>query len=84
MKAYVSVLDDVICLEEIKKIRIKYSCGTDYRNNWKHFVFVTYKDGTEEEYVTTDFEKAKQDYENLKFALLGIDMPNPTEKGGAE
>ena len=35
-----------------------------------------------EEYKTTDRAKAKQDYENLKSALLEIDTDHPTENGG--
>lgn len=84
MKKYVSVLNDVICLEEIKKIKILYDNGTNYSNQYMHSLFVTYKDGTREEYYTADYSKAKQDYENLKTALLEIDTDHPTEKGGVE
>ena len=84
MKKYVSVLNDVICLEEIKKIKILYNNGTNYSNKYLHSLFVTYKDGTREEYNTADYSKAKQDYENLKIALLEIDTDHPTEKGGEE
>lgn len=84
MKAYISVLDDVICLSEIKKISIAYDNGTNYSNEWIQSLFITYKDGKTEEYKTTDRAKAKQDYENLKSALLGIDTNHPTEKGGVQ
>lgn len=78
MKKYVSVLNDVICLDEIKKISIVYNNGTNYGNSWLHSLFVTYKDGTTEKYNTTDYSQAKQDYENLKTVLLGSgdDYPN--------
>ena len=84
MKAYTNVLNDVICLSEINKIKILYYSGTDYSNNWLHYLYVTYKNGTEETYCTKDLQKAKQDYENLKSALLEIEIDHPTEKGGAE
>ena len=84
MKKYVSVLNDVICLEEIKKIKILYNNGINYSGQYMHSLFVTYKDGTEEEYHTADYSKAKQDYENLKSALLEIDADHPTEKGGEQ
>ena len=84
MKAYISVLNDVICLSEIKKISIIYDNGTNYSNEWIQSLFITYKDGKTEEYKTTDRAKARQDYENLKTALLEIDTDQPTEKGGAE
>lgn len=84
MKAYISVLNDVICLSEIKKISIVYDNGTNYCNKRIQSLFITYKDGKTEEYKTTDRAKAKQDYENLKSALLGIDTNHSTEKGGAE
>ena len=77
MKAYISVLNDVICLSEIKKISIVYDNGTNYSNNWIHSLFITYKDGKTEEYRTTDRAKAKQDYENLKTALLDIEITQP-------
>ena len=80
MKKYVSVFNDVICLEEIKKIRIIYNHRTNYKNNLVHSLFVTYKDGAKEEYNTDDYLKAKQDYENLKSALLEIDVDHPTEE----
>ena len=82
MKKYASVLNDVICLEQIKKISIVYDNGTNYGNQWIQSLFVTYKDGKTEEYRTTDRAKARQDYENLKNALLEIDTDHPTEKGG--
>lgn len=78
MKRYISVLNDVICIEDIKKIRILYRNGTDYSNKQTHYLAITYKDGEKNEYSTNDFERAKQDYENLKSALLEIDI----EKGG--
>jgi len=81
VKTYSKILDDVICLDCIKKISIKYHSGTNYGNQWMHCLFVTYKDGTEEEYVTTDYSKARHDYENLKKALLGIDTEDTDEKG---
>ena len=84
MKAYISVLNDVICLSEIKKISIVYNNGTNYSNQWIQSLFVTYKDGKTEEYKTTNRAKAKRDYENLKTALLEIDTDHPTEKGGEE
>ena len=84
MKAYISVLNDVICLSEIRKISIVYDDGTNCNNKWIQSLFVTYKDGKIEEYKTTDRTKAKQDYENLKSALLAIDITHPTEKGGVQ
>ena len=72
MKQYVSVLDDVICLDEIKKVRILYNYTTDYGNKWLHKLWVVFKDGTKEEYSTNDYSKAIRDYGNLKSALLGI------------
>lgn len=70
MSKYVSVLDDVICLEEIKKIRIIYHDTRDYAGEWLHTLLIVYEDRTKDEYVTTDLSKAKEDYENLKSALL--------------
>ena len=84
MKKYVSILNNVICLEEIKKISIIYNNGTTYDNDWLHSLFVIYKDGTTEEYSTTNYSKAKRDYEGLKTALLENDTDRPTEKGGVE
>ena len=83
MKQYATVLDDVICLDEIKRIRISYYYTTDYGNKWLHKLLVVFKDGTKEEYFTNDYSKAQTDYENLKSALLGI-CDNITEKGGAK
>lgn len=80
MKQYVSVLDDIICLDEIKKIKILYHYTTDYGNKWLHKLWVVFKDGTKEEYSTNDYSKANRDYENLKSALLGI-CDDITEKG---
>ena len=82
MKMFASVLDDVIRLSEIKKIKIKYYNGTNYGNKSLHTLVVTYKDGNIDTYNTTDLSKAKQDYENLKSALLEIDYT--TEKGGVQ
>ena len=84
MKKYASVLDDVVCLEEIKKIKILYHNDTNYSNKYLHSLFVTYKDGTKEEYSTDDYSKAKQDYENLKSLLLKIDTDHQIEKGRIE
>jgi hypothetical protein len=68
---YCQVLDNVICIDEITKIVIKYNNGTNYRNQWIHSLFITYKNGKFEEIKTTDYDTAKSQYENLKCTLLG-------------
>ena len=70
MAEFVSVLNSVICLSEIKKITIMYDNGTNYGNKWLLTLFVYYIDGKEDKFSTTDRAKANEDYEGLKNALL--------------
>ena len=84
MKKYVSVLNDVVCLDEIKRIRILYHNGTNYSNNWMHTLFITFKDGTEIKYSTDNYPQASHDYEALKSALLEISDDHPIEKNGED
>ena len=71
MGKYVKVFDSVISLSAIKKVSTKYYNGTNYSNKWIHSMWVEYCDGKTEHFTTTDIERAKQDYEGLKNALLG-------------
>lgn len=82
MAEFVSVLNSVIRISEIKKIHICYDDGTNYANNWIQNLFVHYKDGTSDKFSTTDRAKAKEDYEGLKNALLnyGAKMDGKDEK----
>lgn len=73
MKECVSVLDSVICINEIKKITINYYSGTNYSNDWLHILLIEYKDGKIEYFRTTNISKAKMDYEVLKDALLNYE-----------
>lgn len=81
MKAYVSVLDDVICLNEIRKIQIKYCQGSNYHNGYIHTLHICYKNGTSEHYKTDDYQRARKDYEALKSALLELDVTIPETTG---
>ena len=74
MKAYISVLDNVVCLSEIRKIEIKYHQGSNYHNGQIHILHISYKDGTSEQYKTDDYQRARKDYEALRSALLEIDI----------
>ena len=77
MTEYVSVLDSVICLSEIRLITVLYQSCQNYAKEWMHTLFVKYKDGTQEEFITADLKRAEKDYENLRKALLnyGIIFP---------
>lgn len=79
MTEYVSVLDSVICLSEIRLITVLYQSCQNYAKEWMHTLFVKYKDGTQEEFITADLKRAEKDYENLRKALLDYGKPVPFE-----
>ena len=76
MAKFVKVLNSVISLQNIKKVTIEYNNGTNYSNKWIHSMWVEYHDGTKYEFNTTNEERAKQDYDGLKNALLGVKEDN--------
>lgn len=72
MAKFVEVLGSVISLSAIKKVSTEYYNGTNYGNKWIHNICVEYCDGKIDKFSTTDITRAKQDYEGLKNALLGV------------
>ncbi len=71
MAKFANVLGSVISLSAIKKVSTAYYNGTNYGNKWIHSMWVEYFDGKIDRFETTDINRAKQDYEGLKNALLG-------------
>ena len=73
MKQFVSVLDTIIRISEIKKVTIIYNNGVNYANELVHSLFITYMNDKQEEFETTDFQKAQRNYEKLSQTLLNCD-----------
>ena len=71
MKKYIQILDSVIGVDDISKITIAYNNGTNYGNQYLHTLLVVYKNGKDEKFETTDYERAKKDYEALRNLLIG-------------
>ena len=72
MAEFVKVLESVISIRDIRKVATEYDGSINGSNKRIHYLWVEYYDGTKYEYRTTDIEKARQDYERLKNALLEL------------
>ena len=73
MSKYIEMFHNIICLDDIYRVCVKYNYETNYRENMpynEHILAIIFKDKEEIVFNSSNIDEIDREYEKLKNALI--------------